>query len=232
MPLSYLNLPDILFYRIQDSIKSFAKAVRLSCVFCDVDSVSSPQTEFEIHPFVPETFSEVAIYICTVCKKNWESFRDKAKKMKRLMFPDEENEEICAVCSDTPETDLVLCSGCPKSFCNPCLLRVLSVHDIEKMRKHDNWFCMCCHNNTKRSSVKEKEKEKDASTLAPGRRRKRDKSTEDCSLRRLSEELSHPKETSKKSGSNEKKDYVKRNKSGKPSEGNRNILLTPTITVT
>ena len=42
------------------------------------------------------------------------------------LFDDELNEEICSMCSDCPEADLILCGSCPRSYCVNCLTKVLS----------------------------------------------------------------------------------------------------------
>jgi len=60
------------------------------------------------------------------------------------MVEGEINEEICAICSDIPESDLVLCSTCPKSYCNPCLMRCLRSSDIDDMNSSEDWTCMVC----------------------------------------------------------------------------------------
>jgi hypothetical protein len=72
------------------------------------------------------------------------SYREKAKDGGYLLLPGEQNEEICALCSDAPETELVLCSSCPRAYCLPCLTRILRPSDLDIMEAVDNWTCMSC----------------------------------------------------------------------------------------
>jgi len=76
--------------------------------------------------------------------------RKKADRSKQLVLVGETNEEICAICSDCPKTDLILCSSCPRSYCEPCLMRVLGPTEMEEMRTHDDWNCMQCYCVTKK----------------------------------------------------------------------------------
>lgn len=82
--------------------------------------------------------------MCSICIENWKEYRDAAEHEQQLVLEDEINEEICAVCSDTPET-LVLCSGCPRSFCDHCLGKILSDSELREITAVDaDWICMCC----------------------------------------------------------------------------------------
>lgn len=58
-------------------------------------------------------------------------------------------QEICAVCSAVPST-LVMCSDCPRSFCNDCLDRLLTVEQKATMQNEDIWRCFRCVRTLKR----------------------------------------------------------------------------------
>ena len=170
---------------LKDSLKSYRKPLntRLICVFCDVDNYTQRNLEFDIHPYVPENFSEAPIHLCAPCKINWKRYRDHAKHSKRLIFPGEKNEEICAICSDCPESDLILCSGCPKSFCDSCLKRVLTTKELEEvLGDNGDWFCMSCHNGRGTQSTRSKEKMNSVST---GKRKKFSSVAQESSPRRV-----------------------------------------------
>ena len=48
------------------------------------------------------------------------------------------------ICSDTP-AELIMCSECPRSFCNVCLLRILNEREFKELDSLTDWICMCCH---------------------------------------------------------------------------------------
>ena len=47
------------------------------------------------------------------------------------------------ICSDTP-AELIMCSECPRSFCNVCLIRILSSGEIKELDNLNDWICMSC----------------------------------------------------------------------------------------
>ena len=130
---------------------------KIVCVFCDMNNYDDKTLQFEIHPYVPKNFAKEPVYFCVSCKANWKKYRDDARKGQRLIYPGEKNEEICAICSDCPISDLILCSGCPKSFCDGCLRRVLTTEELEEVNDStkEDWYCMCCNiDNMKKTSTK------------------------------------------------------------------------------
>lgn len=64
------------------------------------------------------------------------------------MVIDEVNEELCSLCSDTPN-ELIMCSYCPRSYCNECLKRSLTSERYNKIATDDDWKCMCCATSVK-----------------------------------------------------------------------------------
>ena len=115
------------------------------CVFCEAAMLQCKDLEFIVHPNVPMTSSGKNVFMCSVCIENWKEYRDIAEHDDQLVLPGEVNEELCAICSDTPHT-LVLCGECPRSFCNNCLARVLTRVEIVELEKNNDadWMCTCC----------------------------------------------------------------------------------------
>jgi hypothetical protein len=112
------------------------------CIYCDKRPIDV-QTDLKIHPYVPIDAHLNVLYLCLPCHSNYSTYRQNAIKQKLLILPGEVNEEICACCSDSPSL-LVLCSSCPRSFCEPCLVRILSTQEFSRMKTQSNWRCMCC----------------------------------------------------------------------------------------
>ena len=106
-------------------------ATHLWCVFCDIKKVDhlNRKLDFISHPFVTKTFSGNEIYLCIPCVTNWSDYRCRMESENGLILPGEQNEELCAICSDTPD-ELVLCSTCVRSYCNPCLKRSCNSDDL------------------------------------------------------------------------------------------------------
>ena len=50
---------------------------------------------------------------------------------------------IPGICSDTP-AELIMCSECPRSFCNLCLLRILNSEEVKELDSLIDWVCMSC----------------------------------------------------------------------------------------
>ena len=99
--------------------------------------------QFYLHPYVSKNFQRENLYMCSPCITNWRKFREKAEKDGELVLPNEVNEELCAVCSDTPQ-NLIMCASCPRSFCGGCLDRLLTEDQRTALQESDEWMCMCC----------------------------------------------------------------------------------------
>lgn len=129
-------------------IKGTTKAVD-HCAYCNV--AKTHLHTFSHHPYVPVRFDNSAVNTCSNCRDTWWSFREEAEATLdgKIIADGELSEQICALCSDCPEDDLVLCSNCPRSFCISCLSKLksndtnISLYD----NADKNWICMCCYNN-------------------------------------------------------------------------------------
>jgi hypothetical protein len=115
----------------------------IECVYCNIKRVNAPETLFTVHPYVPNNYENRPIFMCLPCAENWKDYREKAIRDDILILENEVNEEICSVCSDMPE-ELILCSKCPRSFCDQCLHKSVPATKLAKMLKEDDWLCMCC----------------------------------------------------------------------------------------
>lgn len=119
----------------------------LTCVYCDKPG-SIENLELQVHPYVPVTMDRKVLYLCVSCHFNWLSYRQEASRLKLLVLAGEYSEEVCAICSDSPP-ELVLCSACPRSYCNPCLLKLLTPKQSMDMATNEQWRCLCCvHSET------------------------------------------------------------------------------------
>ena len=118
----------------------------VQCVFCDAPKLIYKELDFLIHPNVPTTSDGKNIYMCSICIENWKEYREIAEHEDQLVLEGEINEEICAICSDTPST-LVLCGNCPRSYCNNCLQRILTTKELNELNMNPDadWLCMCCN---------------------------------------------------------------------------------------
>ena len=120
------------------------KGVPACCVYCQVTNLSArPGQKLATHPYVAKDYSGRTMNMCTVCIHNWQVHRDAAKDSGQLVLEGEVNEELCAVCSDSPR-ELVMCSGCPRSYCIRCLGEILTKGEFSQMQSADDWTCMCC----------------------------------------------------------------------------------------
>lgn len=152
-----IEAPNLFFSTLPDRMDSAAEiekerhsveshASKAVCAFCFKVRATEKDLAFAIHPYVPKNFQGQTIYMCNTCVENWKEYRDAADHHHLLVLENEVNEEVCAVCSDTPDT-LVLCSSCPRSFCHTCLLKILSKNDHKALTAEDaDWQCMCCAN--------------------------------------------------------------------------------------
>lgn len=102
------------------------------CFYCNNEFQDLAVTDdLYVHPYVPSVFDGAPILMCITCLQNWKEYRDTAQYENELILPDEVNEELCCLCSDSPET-LTLCSSCPRSYCNGCLLKILPKKDYQR----------------------------------------------------------------------------------------------------
>lgn len=120
----------------------------VKCTYCQVAKSIAPETEFFLHPFIPRSFQGLPYFFCSTCIHNWKEYRDDAEVHEQLILPGEVNEELCAMCSTTPD-ELVMCSFCPRSFCHECLRKNLLETEFENCRADDDWPCMSCSNGLK-----------------------------------------------------------------------------------
>ena len=121
------------------------KGVPITCVFCDMTSEKNISLQYYFHPYALNNFDSSPIFMCSICITNWKKYRDVAEKENRLILPEEVNEEICCICSDTP-IQLVLCSSCPRSFCRHCLTKILTTKQLEDIDDETkDWTCMPCN---------------------------------------------------------------------------------------
>ena len=104
---------------------------------------SDDERMYFLHPYVPTNFQQEDLFICSLCLTNWREYREKAKNDGELVLEGEFNEELCAVCSDTPQ-NLIMCASCPRSFCGGCLDRLLTDDERATLQESDEWECMCC----------------------------------------------------------------------------------------
>lgn len=113
------------------------------CIYCETKNMGMDSFNLRFHPYVPIDHRLRVIYICNQCHTNYMNYRKQAIELSLLVLPGEYNEEVCACCADSP-SKLVLCAKCPRSFCGPCLQRLLTPKDHAAMKTEDNWLCMCC----------------------------------------------------------------------------------------
>lgn len=119
----------------------------INCLYCRSAKVDCGDLIFYIHPYVSMLFDRKPIYFCKTCIEAWKEYRTNVEHDNELVLEDEINEEICALCSDSPET-LILCSLCPRSYCHSCLQKSLpaeTFHTVTTDNETD-WICMSCSN--------------------------------------------------------------------------------------
>lgn len=121
----------------------------IKCVYCEAEKrmPAFNKTDFIEHPYCGLSHDKETIAMCMPCANNWDNYRTNLKSTMGLVLPGEFNEELCAMCSDTPE-ELLLCSFCPRSFCNTCLARTLKPEMLEQLHKETDadWACQACAN--------------------------------------------------------------------------------------
>ena len=138
---------------VQDPVSFLKKAreVSIRCVYCQSDNKDK---RYLLHPYVFKKFNKEAIHMCTFCVSNWLRYRTEAKEKEVLVLKGEINEELCAICSDTP-SELFMCSKCPRSYCMHCLKGILTTGELEAVQSDDDWVCMCCHYGLSKNAVPE-----------------------------------------------------------------------------
>lgn len=87
--------------------KEFHNIYEVKCVFCSVSKLVDKEIEFVIHPYVPKNFRNKSIYLCSNCIESWHVYRQSAHEENNLILPDETNEDLCAICSDTPPVSYI-----------------------------------------------------------------------------------------------------------------------------
>lgn len=139
LPNSQLSNNKHVPRKIEDKLRADAK-----CFYCFTKYADN--AKFYIHPYVSKNFQKKAMVMCEVCMENWKDYREHALAENQLILEGEINEEICALCSDTP-SELVLCSCCQRSFCDGCLQKILAEKEYTKVRDPEtNWRCFSCFN--------------------------------------------------------------------------------------
>lgn len=113
------------------------------CVFCQLAKRHAPLVEYFVHPYVPSDSAGKPISMCNTCLVEWEKHRAIAQASDELVLKGEFNEELCALCSDTPKT-IVMCSSCVKSFCYTCLIHAMTSEELADMKTNEDWKCLQC----------------------------------------------------------------------------------------
>ena len=123
------------------------------CVYCSV--AKTHLHTFHHHPYIAVRYDNSIVYTCSSCNDSFWSFRKEAEETLegKLKADGERNEQICAMCSDCPDDDLVLCYQCPRSFCNSCLSKLKNKDTNSSLYdgRSNDWTCMMCYN--KQSSI-------------------------------------------------------------------------------
>lgn len=126
--------------------KVFDVRSNAKCFYCSVTSAMDCVRKFVVHPYVPQSSKSVPVVMCLICLENWKEYRDKAEFENELILADQVNEEICALCSDTPP-ELILCDVCPRSYCHNCLEKIVgpeAINDIVGPSVKSAWKCFPC----------------------------------------------------------------------------------------
>lgn len=140
----------------------------IKCVYCEAEKrmPAFNNTEFVVHPYCSMTHDKEIITMCMPCATNWDNYRTNLKSTMGLVLPGEFNEELCALCSDTPD-QLLLCSFCPRSYCKACLAHTLKPHMLEQLEteKDADWACHACANGVGAKGATPKSKWKSVTLL-------------------------------------------------------------------
>lgn len=116
----------------------------LKCFYCQTTNTSL-EKPFIYHPFVSKDFQGNCLFLCSNCYKNWSSYRQSVALKNELIPSPDQNEDICSLCSDSPDS-LILCSSCPRAFCTECLKKLISSKkELDQIISSDRqWKCMSC----------------------------------------------------------------------------------------
>ena len=131
----------------------------VSCFYPKCSSLKNRTTikkncnKFIEHPFVSRNIRNQPIHICLDCVSNWRKFREDCCKSGVLQQDNETNEDICALCSDSPD-EIIMCLSCPRSFCHNCIRAVVTANEYKEIDADDEWRCMICINNLGTDIVK------------------------------------------------------------------------------
>ena len=121
------------------------------CPFCIYCGNSPPRptrpsyAPLVVHPSVPTTIKGRPVYLCQRCLAAYRYYREEAANCGELVPEGQKNEEICCVCSETPN-ELTICSAanCRRSYCELCLRSLFSREDLKKMESMEDWMCVPC----------------------------------------------------------------------------------------
>lgn len=112
------------------------------CAYCQ-DIRKGREVDYFVHPYLPSNYMGEQLAMCAPCIDAWWKYREAARRTKELILEGEVNEELCCVCSATPEL-IVMCSSCVRSFCESCLALILSPEDMFDLKTNVNWSCCIC----------------------------------------------------------------------------------------
>ena len=101
--LSAKSIPPKSVAHAEKDSKDIHNITEVKCVFCHRDKLTNKDSNFVIHPYVSKNFRNKCIYMCWTCIETWHVYRQTAQEENTLMLKGESNEELCAICSDTPE---------------------------------------------------------------------------------------------------------------------------------
>ena len=120
----------------------------INCVYCESQKAVDPSITFVVHPYVCCNYDLKPLFLCMTCAENWQEYREKAIRDDLLVLEGEFNEEICSVCSNMPD-ELVLCSKCPRSYCHPCLEKIVNRERYNEIVTDSDadWLCLSCFAN-------------------------------------------------------------------------------------
>ncbi len=151
------NLPVTAVQVNQSTCVNRKQVELVKCFYCEEKSCDNSQRKFYIHPYVPLTFDRKPMIMCSICIENWNDYRERAELDCQLILPNEINEELCCLCSDTPE-ELILCSTCQRSFCDGCLQKTVTDRKVyQGIIAKSDWKCFSCVNRVTLKPILSKE---------------------------------------------------------------------------
>eukprot|EP01038_Epipyxis_sp_PR26KG_P012677 gene12677-16996_t len=140
------NVPNIANKTLSKNVLNM-NLNEVSCFYCLSNPVKDKQMKYYQHPYVSEINNKILCF-CGICIEYWKDYRDAARNENKLRFPDEDNEEVCALCSFTP-MKLILCSFCPRSYCEDCVNKIITnKRDAKRIiQSKADWNCFSCKMN-------------------------------------------------------------------------------------